>query len=167
VLCGALLDGPPRPLMVEESVAVARALVDGLALTDGRARFAALSALTLRHFAREQAIFTHHMGRAEVARREPALVRRFSSLRAVPAPAIERGLLGRRLVYRPHRLPDGFDLRDHDARVREFGAAFVSSVTGSLDDYRAAVAFVASRFGRAGERASAQFLDGEAPIALS
>jgi hypothetical protein len=38
-------------------------------------------------------------------------------------------------------------MRDHDARVRHFGQAFVSSVTHSLDDYRSAVAYTLRHFG--------------------
>jgi hypothetical protein len=54
---------------------------------------------------------------------------------------------GGKLVFRSFRLPSGFDLRDHDIRVEAFGRAFVSSVTGSVADYRIAQAWVVGRFG--------------------
>jgi hypothetical protein len=153
-LAEALLSGPPPPLMDDESQGLARALAAGLAEPDPAARFAALGALTLRHFAREQAIFTHHMGRRSP--REAPLTTRLSSVKEVPAPVVERGRLGRpRVVFRPFALPPGFDMRDHEARVREFSRAFVVPVTASRDDYRAAAAFVLARFGGQGGAAVA------------
>jgi len=155
-LAQALLEGPLPPLMDAESRGLARALADGLALDDGAERFATLSALTLRHFAREQAIFTYHMGAP--GRRESRWVERLSEVREVPAPVIARGLTGRRrIAFKPFRLSPGFDMRDHQARVREFGRAFVSSVTGDLEDYRVAADYVVARFGKRGERAEIDF----------
>ncbi|HWM88049.1 MAG TPA: hypothetical protein VNO33_19485 [Kofleriaceae bacterium] len=149
----ALLDGPLPPLMDEESRAVARGLVDGLAEPDPSRRFERLAQLTWRHFDREQAVFSHHLG---VARAGAALERatgwalRMTALREVPAPAVVATRRGRRMVFRPYRLPSDFDLRDHGARVREFGRAFVDSVTGAIRDYRVAVAYVVRRFDRRG-----------------
>jgi hypothetical protein len=151
-LAEALLDGPLPPLMDGECRALARALADGLGIADGAARFAALSRLTLRHFAREQAIFTHQMGETRGGKRS-ALLERLVSVRAVPAPVIEHRGSSTRVVMRPFALPEGFDMRDHATRVDAFGRAFVSSVTGSMADYRAAVLHVLRRFGRKGERA--------------
>jgi hypothetical protein len=151
-LAEALLDGPLPPLMDAESRALAGALARGLTEPDAAARFAGLSKLTLRHFAREQAIFSYHMGRKSP--REAALVTRLSSVKEVPAPVIARGLLGaRRVAFRAYAMPPGFDMRDHDARVREFGRAFVTSITQDPDDYRTAAEWVIARFGKRGETA--------------
>jgi len=148
-LAGALLDGPLPPTFDEECRALARALYDGLAIGDGAARFAALARLTARHFAREQAIFTHQIGPAP-SRPQPAMLRRLTTIRAVPAPVVVDGQV--RLA--PFALPSGFDVRDHAARVSLFGRAFVDSITGSVADYRVAVAHVVARWGRPHERAA-------------
>src|SRR5688572_9621064 len=154
----ALLDGPLPLLMDDESRGLASALADGLAIKDGARRFTTLGELTLRHFAREQAIFTYHMG--PPGAREHALVKRLSEIRAVPAPVVTRTLFGKRkIAFKPFAMPRGFDMRDHDTRVREFGRAYVSSVTGDLDDYRAATAFIVDRFGKPGERPEIDFSD--------
>jgi hypothetical protein len=152
-LAEALLDGPLPPVLDEEARAIARGLYGGLAIADRRGRFAALSALTLRHFDREQAIFSHHLGPAPRSRNESAsrgagaLLGRLLEMRAVPAPVVERGLFGRRLTFRPFPLPAGFDIREHGPRVDVFGRAFVSSVTLDEEDYATAVRYVARRFG--------------------
>jgi hypothetical protein len=142
-LADALLDGPLPPFMDEECGALSRALVDGLDLADPDERFATLAALTHRHFAREQAIFTHHLGgdRRGGAPRS-RVIARLTAVREVPAPAIETG----RVVQRPFRLPDKFDMRDHAARVDAFGKAFVTSVTGSRADYDVAAKYVLARY---------------------
>lgn len=132
-LADALVAGPPPIVMDEECVALAAGLADGLALPSP-ARFDALARLTLRHFAREQAVFSHHLGRARPDR-ESWLARRLASVRVVPAPRIENG----RVVVKPFALPPGFDLRDHATRVTAFGDAFVTSVTRSPDEYAIAV----------------------------
>ena len=145
-LCTALLAGPVPVWMDSESRALASLLVEGLAIENEERRFAALAALTVRHFAREQAIFSHHMGvRPGVAPRKPrpSLLGRLFETRSVLAPKIEGGSL----KLAPFPLPPGFDLRDHDARVRVLGDAFVRSVTGNRADYRAAAAGVLARFG--------------------
>lgn len=147
-LAEALLDGPLPPTFDEECRGLARALYDGLAIADARARFAALSRLTLRHFAREQAIFTHQIG-PPPSRPQPLLLRRLLAIRAVPAPLVDGG----RVRLAPFALPRGFDMRDHAARVALFGRAFVESITGSVADYRVAVGHVIARWGRPGERA--------------
>ncbi|HLU66994.1 MAG TPA: hypothetical protein VKZ63_12000 [Kofleriaceae bacterium] len=147
----ALLDGPLPPLFDEETRALADALVAGLAERDPARRFRALSALTRRHFAREQAIFTHHMGGARGGATPPPVrgwLARMTGLRELPAPAVVRTRRGPRVEFRPYLLPVGFDMRDHDARVRELARAFVDPVTGSIDDYLTAVAYVARRFDR-------------------
>jgi hypothetical protein len=131
----ALIDGPTPPLMDAESRHLARALYQGLD------SFAALSALTLEHFSREQAIFSHHMGPKRA--REGQLVGFLSSPKSVPAPVVANG----KVMFRSYALPRGFDMRDHDVRVREFGRAFVESLTRSEADYRVAVKYVLDRFG--------------------
>lgn len=147
----ALLDGPLPLIFDEESRAIARALVAGLGETDGGRRFAALSELTLRHFGREQAIFSHHMGAARDQAPAPVSgwAQRMTGLREVPAPVVIRG----RLEFRRFRLPDDFDMRDHAARVRELSRAFVAPVVRNVADYRASVAYVVDRFDRRGRRA--------------
>jgi len=134
-LAEALIEGHAAVLWDAESAALCRALVAGLQLTDAQARFRALAAVTERHFAREQAIFTHHIASRSRKRKLPVA-------KAIPAPVIERG----KLAFRPFALPPGFDFRDHDARVEAFGRAFVSSVTGSLEDFQVATAWVVRRF---------------------
>ena len=146
-LAAALLDGPLPPVCDEECRAVARGLRDGLALVDPAARFTALARLTLRHFGREQAIFSHHIG-PPPARATSPVVRRLMAIRAVPAPVVRRG----QVRLEPFALPPDFDLRDHATRVALFGRAFVESVTGSAADYRLAAAHVLRRWGRPGER---------------
>jgi hypothetical protein len=141
-LADALLVGPPPLAFDDQSVALARALADGLSLSSPTARFSVLATLTRRHFEREQAIFTHHLGRRTA--RESALVRRLTTLKAVPAPVIERG----HLRFRPYSLPAGFDMRDHAARVRELTRAFVDPIVADETCYRVAVEYVISRFGR-------------------
>lgn len=135
-LASAIVDGTGAVLWDDESRQLCRAISDGLALADEPARFRALAAATLRHFGREQAIFTHHIASRNRTRKLP-------SAKALPAPVIERGAL----AFRPYPLPAGFDFRDHDTRVAVFGRAFVTSVTGSLGDYRVATDWVIRRFG--------------------
>jgi hypothetical protein len=130
-LATALVTGAIAPWWDEQSRALCSAIAGGLALDDEPARFAALARTTHDHFAREQAIFTFHMG----AGKRPA------PAREVTGPTIARG----RLVFRARPLPLGFDMRDHDARVREFGRAFVTAVTSSIDDYRIAARWVLDR----------------------
>lgn len=137
-LADALIDGRAALLWDQESAALCRAIADGLAIADEQARFAALAATTLRHFDREQAIFTHHIAARSKRRKLP-------SAKTLPAPVVD----GAKLAFRSFKLPPGFDLRDHDARVAAFGAAFVTSVTGSLADYRVARDWVVTRFSQA------------------
>jgi len=143
-LAQALLDGPLPPAMDEESRRIARGVEAALQLEDGDARFAALAAMTLQQFDREQAVFTAQMG----AHREgegPAwtgLQRFFTRMTSVDAPVVERG----RLRSRAYRFPGGFDVRDHRARSEHFARAFVTSVTGSAADFRVAVAEVVRRW---------------------
>jgi hypothetical protein len=158
----ALADGPLPPLMDEECRALIHGLAGGMAITDGRARFAALRELTVRHFAREQAIFTFHMGASLEAaprgRPRSLLGRRLTALRSVPAPIVVHAGERRRVKLADAPLPRGFDMRDHAARVDAFGRAFVRSVTGDVEDYRAAVAHVLARWGRPGEAREAAAL---------
>jgi len=134
-LAAALLDGRAALLWDAASSALCRAIADGLAIVDEGARFAALAEATLRHFDREQAIFTHHIAARSKRRKLP-------SAKSLPAPIVD----GAKLAFKPFRLPPGFDLRDHDARVAAFGAAFVTSVTGSPADYRVATDWVLAKF---------------------
>jgi hypothetical protein len=148
-LAGALLDGPLPPIMDEESRAIARELAARAGEPESPECFRSLAALTREHFAREQQIFTHHIGvgsgRPPDAR---GLVARLVALTEVPAPAVVATARGREFRFRRFRLPPGFDVRDHEARVEAFARAFVDSVTASEEDYRAAVAYVEHRFGR-------------------
>lgn len=134
-LADALVEGSGAVLWDEESRALCRRIVDGLLVEDEEQRFRALSATTLQHFSREQAIFTHHIGARSKKRKLPPA-------KEVPAPVIERG----KLRFEPFALPKGFDFRDHDARVEAFGRAFVTSVTGALAEYRVAVEWVRRRY---------------------
>jgi hypothetical protein len=148
----ALLSGPLPPLLDEEARAIARGIRDGLAEPDPARRFAALAQLVYRHFAREQAIFSHHLGdrrrRGGSGGGESLLVRRLAAPRQVPAPLVIRDRRGRRrVVFRPFALPAGFDLRDHQSRVERFAEAFVTPVVGHPEDYRAALDYVRARFG--------------------
>ncbi len=135
VLADALVDGHGAVLWDAESAMLCRAIVEGLRMTDAHARFRALATATERHFSREQAIFTHHIASRSRTRKLPVA-------KSIPAPVIERG----KLAFRPFPLPAGFDFRDHDARVEAFGRAFVSSVTGSLDDFRVATTWILRKF---------------------
>ena len=136
-LADALIEGRGAVVWDEESRALCRAITDGLLVADPDARFRALAATTLRHFAREQAIFTHHIASRSRRRKLPAA-------KAIPAPVVEGGAL----AFRSFALPPGFDFRDHDARVEAFGRAFVTAVTRSPADYRVAQAWVRDKFGR-------------------
>jgi hypothetical protein len=158
----ALADGPLPPLMDEECRALIHGLAVGLAIPDGQERFASLRELTVRHFAREQAIFTFHMGAslqaAPAGRPRSLLARRLTALRSVPAPVVVRAGARRTVKLADAPLPPDIDLRDHAARVDAFGRAFVRSVTGDVEDYRAAVAHVLGRWGRPGEARQAATL---------
>jgi len=135
-LAEALIEGTGAVLWDEESRTLCRSIVEGLLIDDGEERrFRALAATTLRHFSREQAIFTHHIGARSKKRKLPPA-------KEVPAPVIERG----KLRFKPFALPEGFDFRDHDARVDAFGRAFVTSVTGAPSEYRVAIEWVRRRY---------------------
>lgn len=134
-LAEALVDGHAAVLWDAESAMLCRAIVTGLRMPDEHARFRALATATERHFAREQAIFTHHIASRSRTRKLPVA-------RSIPAPVIERG----KLAFRPFPLPAGFDFRDHDARVETFAQAFVCSVTGSLSDFRVATSWIVRKF---------------------
>lgn len=165
-LARALLAGPLPLTMDEECRELARDLCEGLALPDGQERFARLAALTTRHFGREQAVFTHHLGERRTAAPPPfaSPVEAFiSNPRAVLAPAIERGWRGRRVVFRPRRLPAGFDIRGHAGRVEVFGELFVRSLTRDRADYQAAVDFALARCGEPGERHPVRYAPGPTP----
>jgi hypothetical protein len=136
-LADALVDGVAALLWDQECATLCRSITDGLTRDTEAERFRALAATTLRHFDREQAIFTHHISARSKQRKLPAA-------KAVPAPRVERG----KLVFKPFPLPAGFDMRDHGPRVDAFGRAFVTSITGSLADYRVARDWVITRFGQ-------------------
>jgi hypothetical protein len=161
-LARALLEGPLLPAMDEESRELAVGLFDGFGVHAPEERFRCLAALTRRHFAREQAIFTHQMGgrrtRApEVSSRPLARWlegRWLNEPRRVAAPAIVGHGRRRRLEYRAYALPAHFDMRDHEARVSAFDEAYVRSVTGSLEDYELAARYAHERFARAGSGGS-------------
>jgi hypothetical protein len=135
-LAAALIEGHAAVLWDTESAALCRAIADGLGLDDEAERFRALAATTLRHFDREQSIFTHHIASRHKSRKLPAA-------RAMRAPAIHHG----KLEFRLFKLPPAFDLRDHEIRVEALGRAFVTSVTGAPSDYRIARDWVVAHFG--------------------
>jgi hypothetical protein len=142
-LADALLRGPAPLLMDEETRAIAGALCDGLVIPNDEARFQTLAELTARHFAREQAIFTHHLGSGRGSR---GVLARLTTPRRIPAPIVVQTSRGRRVVFRPYALPPGFRMTDHDARVEVFRRAFVRSVTADRADYQAAARYAEARF---------------------
>ena len=155
-LAKALLDGPLPPIFDAESRQIVRGIYDGLAISDDEHRFASLAELTLRHFGREQSIYTFQMGGGSRGRKErraaPSLLTRLFSPTTVSAPVVVRTPRGPRVRFRPFGLPPGFSMRDHAARVEAFGRAFVTSVTRNIEEYQAAVKYVVHRFGKPEER---------------
>jgi hypothetical protein len=166
-LAAALLDGPLPLSFDQDSRRLARAIYDVLATSDGDERLQRGATLTLIHFEREQRIFSYHLGppqepgQGSTQSGPPPLIRSLMAIRRLsvpvitPAPRLLR-MLGRgqgpRVRFGNMRLPHGFDLRDHEARVAVLGRAFISEVTGDRERYRAAVEYVLRRFGRPGER---------------
>ncbi|MFT3775886.1 MAG: hypothetical protein QM820_61870 [Minicystis sp.] len=159
-LAEALLSGPLPPIFDEESRALCKGLVAALEEEDGEARFHRLSALTLTQFAREQAIFSYHLGKS--FERRPGLLGRLGRMREVLAPVVEQKKGVREVVFRSYRLPEGFEIKDHAARVDHFGKAYVVAVTRDVRDYQAAIDYVLGRFGKQGERASVVYGRGAA-----
>jgi hypothetical protein len=146
-LARALVDGPLPPIWDAAQAAVLARLVDGLREGDPERRFHALAELTVDQFEREQQVFTHHLGgdrpAAERPNRPPtrgpaARARAWLAPPHVRAPRIENMSGARRLVFAECPLPDGFDLRNHAARVELFSEVFVRSVLGSRADYECA-----------------------------
>jgi hypothetical protein len=135
-IAGGLLEGAAAVLWDRDCTSLCTAITEGLVLDDEAERFRWLALTTISHFGREQQIFTHHI--ASKSRRK------LPSATSVPAPVIENG----RLVFKPFALPEGFDFRDHDARVEQFARAFVMSVTGSPAEYAVARDYVKNRFGQ-------------------
>lgn len=149
-LVNLLVHGPLPITFDEENRAIIAELVAALQLDDADTKFARLSKLTLRHFAREQAIFTYHLsGHLDGEQKKSGgLGSKLFALREVDAPIIERDRKERkRLAFQSYKLPRDFDIRDHETRVREFGRAFVSSVTASREDYQVATDYAVKRFG--------------------
>jgi hypothetical protein len=134
-LARGLLEGAAAVLWDRDCTALCTAIAEGLVLDDPAEQFRWLGLTTISHFGREQQIFTHHIA-SKSRRKLPAAT-------SVPAPVVEGG----RLVFKPFALAQGFDFRDHDARVEAFARAFVMSVTGSRADYAVAMAYVKNRFG--------------------
>ncbi len=134
-IAGGLLEGAAAVLWDSDCTALCTAITEGLVLDEETERFRNLALTTLAHFGREQQIFTHHI--ASKSRRK------LPSARSLPAPVVDQD----QLVWRPYDLPEGFDFRDHEARVEVFSRAFVMSVTGSLADYRVATDWVIAKFG--------------------
>lgn len=144
-LAETLLSGPLPVIFDEECRTVCRGLVAGLGEADPEKRFRALAELTLTQFAREQSIFSYHLGRD--TQRRPGLLEKLGRMRQVPAPVVivQRGV--RKVSFQPFALPADFEIRDHDARVKWFGKAFVEAVTRDIADYQAAREHVLHRFG--------------------
>jgi hypothetical protein len=134
-LADALIEGQAAVLWDVESAALCRAIADGLGIDDETERFRALAATTLRHFHREQSIFTHHIAARGKLHKLPAV-------KTMRAPTIHRG----KLEFRPFKLPPAFDLRDHALRVEVLGGAFVRSVTSAPSDYQIAKDWVLAHF---------------------
>lgn len=153
-LAAALEDGPLPPILDDESRELIRRLVRYLEEPDPARRFRDLSKLTMRHFDREQAVFSHHMGVERDARYQPrrGWLGLMTRPRSVPAPVIVGSGASRKLHFAPFSLPADFDMRNHDSRVAAFGAAFVQSVTGSPADYRVALDYLWQRFAANEER---------------
>jgi hypothetical protein len=147
-LARVLLAGPRMIWMDEESSAIALRLYEGLAIADLEERFQSLSALTLSHFAREQAILSFHMGvpleRGDAPRRPKSWVARMLDPRTVRAPRVRDA----KLELWPYPLPEGFEMKDHTRRVEVFGDAFVTSITTTRHDYEIARDWVLARFDR-------------------
>lgn len=135
-IAGGLLEGAAAVLWDRDCTALCTAITEGLVLDDEAERFRWLALTTISHFGREQQIFTHHIASKSH--------RKLPSARAIPAPVVEGG----RLMFKPFELPEGFDFRDHEARVEAFSRAFVLSVTQTLGDYQVATAYVKNRFGQ-------------------
>jgi len=146
-LARQLLEGPLPLLFDEESRAIAKGLFDNLGPSASASRFEAMFELTKLHFRREQSIFSHHLGTQPPGDSEPYFLRRFARISELPAPTIQRG----KVVFKPYKLPAGFDMRDHDARVREFTQAFIEQSVSNLEDYKVAAGYVVERFGESGE----------------
>jgi hypothetical protein len=122
---------------------------DGLGVRDDEERFARLAAVTLQHFGREQAIFTYHLGRGKT---RSGLLASMTRVRSVAAPRIVRGRRGLELTFLPYALPAGFEMSDHEARVEQFGRAFVRSITATRPEYEVATRYVNDRFGARSRR---------------
>lgn len=148
-LAAALLAAPGGLTFDDHGVDVARRLYALLGEPPSDERFDRLAALTLHQFDREQRIFTHHLllgsdpARESRAPRPPSRLARALGAGSIHAPVVVSGEL--RFVRRP--LPEGFQIRDHEARVAFFGDAFVRSVTRSTADYAAATRWVRERHG--------------------
>ena len=164
-LAHLLLEGPLPPTMDERTRGLARGVFDRLAIQGGRERFRALADHTLDHFEREQSIFTHHLaaapdGGTHDRKPPPKLLQKLMAADSVSAPHIARDGREPRLVFHDVPLPDGYSMRDHDARVDLFGRAYVTSVTGSLEDYRVAARWVVrTKAGGTSEEVVSRFAD--------
>jgi hypothetical protein len=143
-LAEALLSGPFLPAMDVESRRLARELYEALGMSRGAERFRALAELTVRHFDREQAIFTAGMGavRSGMGPAWSPLKVRFTRLSSVDAPTARNG----KLRFARFALPKNFDVRDHRTRAEQFGRAFVGAITTTAEIYAVAVREVKRRF---------------------
>jgi hypothetical protein len=135
-LASALIEGQAALLWDGESALLCKRIADGLDITEPEAQFRALADTTVRHFDREQAIFTHHIASRNKSRKLP-------SAKTIPAPKVSKG----KLMFEGYPLPPGFDLRDHGPRVEVFAEAFVHSVTRTRAEYGIARDYVLARFG--------------------
>jgi hypothetical protein len=144
MVADALLDGPLPPAMDDENLSVMRNLDATLKLENAEQRFSALTDMSMKQFDRDQAVFTGALGSMRNGRLpswEPWRVR-FTRMKKVEAPVIR----GEKLVLEPFALPRDFEVRNHGQRTELFGQAFVSSITGSIKDFKVAVADVSKRF---------------------
>jgi hypothetical protein len=155
MVADALLDGPLPPAMDEECRSVMRNLDASLRLESAEARFVALTQMTTKQLDREQAVVTASLGGMRNGRNpswEPWRIR-FTRMKKLEAPVVRGG----KISFEPFALPKDFEIRNHGQRAEIVGQAFARPITGSIADFKIAVAEVARRFP---PKAPPQFTDG-------
>lgn len=158
MVADALLDGPLPPAMDEECRSVLRNLDAALRLTNAGERFFALTRMTAKQLEREQAVITAHLGAQRNGRNpswEPWRFR-FTRMKKVEAPVIRGG----KVSFEGFALPKDFEIRNHGQRTELFCKAFLEPLTGSIADFKVAVAEVARRYP---PKAPPAFQDGPLP----
>ncbi len=144
----ALLEGPRLLAMDDESMALARGVYDALGEADERARFDAVGTLTRTHFLREQSIVSAQMEDNRAFWMSiPSAVRSVLVPRLLYAPNIVSRGGERRLDWHWVTL-SGADFMDHEARIREYGGAFIEPLLRAPEDLRAGVRWVTDELAR-------------------